>query len=85
MARALRPGGVLLLSFHIGDTTHHLDEWWGQKVCVDFHCFQSAEMTGWLTSAGFDIEEVIGREPYPDVEHQSRRSYIFVRRPKASP
>ena len=83
LRRVLRPGGVLLLSFHIGDDTIHLDEWWGHKVCVDFFFFQSAEMTRYLTAAGFEIEEVIEREPYPDVEHQSRRSYIFARRPKA--
>src|SRR5262245_27781419 len=35
--RALRPGGLLLLAFHIGDETIHLDEWWGHKVCVDFY------------------------------------------------
>jgi SAM-dependent methyltransferase len=84
LRRVLRPGGVLLLSFHIGDHTIHLDDWWGQKVSVDFCFFRSAEMTGYLTSAGFQIEETIEREPYPDVEHQSRRSYIFARRPKAS-
>jgi hypothetical protein len=44
----------------------------------------SAEMAGSLTSAGFEIEEIIEREPYPDVEHQSRRSYIFARRPQES-
>jgi SAM-dependent methyltransferase len=85
LRRVLRPGGLLLLSFHIGDDTIHLDDWWGQKVCVDFFFFRSAEMAGYVTSAGFEIEEIIEREPYPDVEHQSRRSYIFARRPKASP
>ena len=80
LRRVLRPGGVLLLTFHLGDATTHLDEWWGQKVCVDFHSFQSAEMSGYLTSAGFEIEEVIEREPYADVEHQSRRAYIFAKR-----
>jgi SAM-dependent methyltransferase len=83
LRRVLRPGGVLLLSFHIGDDTLHLDDLWGQKVCVDFFFFRSAEMAGYLTSAGFEIEEIIEREPYPDVEHQSRRSYIFARRPKS--
>ena len=81
LCRVLQPGGLLLVSFHIGNETIHLDEWWGNPVCVDFHKFQSAEMAGYLTSAGFEIEEIIEREPYPDVEHQSRRSYIFARRP----
>ena len=39
----------------------------------------------WAGIAAFysiiQIEEIIEREPYPDVEHQSRRAYIFARRP----
>jgi SAM-dependent methyltransferase len=81
--RVLQPGGLLLLSFHIGNDTIHLDDWWGYQVCIDFFFFHSAEMASYLTSAGFEIEETIERDPYPDVEHQSRRSYIFAR-PKAS-
>lgn len=79
--RVLQPGGLLFLSFHIGEETVHLDEWWGLPVSVDFFFFQSNEITAFLTAAGFEIEEVIEREPYPDVEHQSRRGYIFARRP----
>ena len=85
LRRVLRPGGILLLAFHIGDDTIHLDEWWGHKVSVDFFFFRPDEMAGCLRATGFEIEEMIEREPYPDVEHQSRRSYIFARRPKASP
>jgi len=85
LRRVLRPGGLLLVSFHIAEDSIHLDEWWGQQVCVDFFLFQSAEMAGYLTAAGFEIEEIIEREPYPDVEHQSRRSYIFARRPQENP
>jgi len=82
--RVLRAGGTLLLAFHIGDDTIHLDEWWGQRVCVDFFFFRSDEVAGYLRATGFEIEEIIEREPYPDVEHQSRRAYIFARRPKTS-
>jgi SAM-dependent methyltransferase len=80
LRRVLRPGGVLLVAFHIGDETIHLDEWWGQKVCVDFYFFRTGEMAGSLRGAGFDVEEIIEREPYPEVEHQSRRAYVFARR-----
>jgi len=80
LRRVLRPGGVLLLAFHIGDDTIHLDEWWGQKVCLDFFFFRSQEMTRYLSSAGFEIEEVVERDPYPNVEHQSRRAYVFARK-----
>jgi ubiquinone/menaquinone biosynthesis C-methylase UbiE len=79
--RTLQPGGMLLLAFHIGDETIHLDEWWGHQVCVDFHFFRTDEIDAYLRTAGFEIEEIIERDPYPDVEHQSRRAYIFARRP----
>jgi SAM-dependent methyltransferase len=65
--RVLRPGGVLLLAFHIGDETLHLDEWWGQKVCVDFFFFRTEEVAAWLRDAGFEVEEIVEREPYPEV------------------
>jgi SAM-dependent methyltransferase len=81
LRRALRPGGLLLLAFHIGSDAIHLDEWWGHKVCVDFFFFLPDEMAGYLRSAGFEVEEIIERDPYPDVEHPSRRAYIFARRP----
>lgn len=81
LRRVLRPGGPLLLAFHIGDGVIHLDEWWGQPVCVDFYLFQPSAMASYLVAAGFELEEVIEREPYPDVEHPSRRAYIFARRP----
>jgi len=81
--RVLRPGGLLLLTFHLGEAMIHVDECWGHKVCVDFFSFRSVEMSGYLTSAGFEIEEIIGREPYPGVKHQSRRTYIFAKRIEA--
>lgn len=83
LRRTLRPGGLLLLAFHIGDDILHLDDWWDQKVNIDFFFFHSDEMTAYLRRAGFEIEEIIEREPYPDIEHQSRRAYIFARRPAA--
>lgn len=83
LRRVVQPGGHLLLTFHIGDTTLHLDEWWGQPVNVDFHSFRSEEMTSHLQAAGWAEVEVIERDPYPEVEHQSRRAYVFARKPPA--
>jgi SAM-dependent methyltransferase len=82
MKRVLRPGGLLLLAFHVGDETVHLDEWWGQSVSLDFRFFRPEEMAGSLRAAGFEVEEIVEREPYPDVEHQSRRAYIFAWKPE---
>ncbi len=80
MKRLLRPGGLLLLAFHIGEETVHLHEWWGQSVNLDFHFLRPETLTDLLRAAGFEVEEIIEREPYPDVEHQSRRCYILARR-----
>jgi len=82
--RVLKPGGPLFLAFHVGDEVLHREEMWEVKVSLDFYFFRSDEMTGYLRDAGFEIEEIIERDPYPEaVEHQSRRSYIFAR--KAAP
>jgi SAM-dependent methyltransferase len=81
MRRVLRPGGLLLLAFHIGDNIVHLDEWWGRRVSVDFHFFRPEEMKGFLKEAGFRVVEVVEREPYPGVEHPSRRAYVFAEKP----
>ncbi len=80
MKRVLRPGGLLFLAFHVGDETVHLDEWWGERVSVDFLFFRPQEICDSLRAAGFEIEEIVEREPYPDVEHQSRRAYIFAKK-----
>ena len=79
LRRILKPGGTLLVAFHIGEEVVHLDEWWGQNVSVDFVFFRPEEMTGYLELAGFQIVEVLEREPYPDVEHQSLARIRFRR------
>jgi SAM-dependent methyltransferase len=81
MKRVLKPAGLLLLTFHIGQETLHVDEWWGNEVAVDFYYFEIDEMKGYLESAGFEIEEVIERDPYQDVEAQTRRAYVLAKKP----
>ena len=76
--RVLRTGGLLLLAFHMGDGVLHEDELWGQKISMDFLFFQPAGIRLGLEAAGFTIEEVIEREPYPEVEYRSRRAYIVA-------
>ena len=78
--RVLQSRGLLLLAFHIGDEVLHEDELWGQKISMDFLLFQPSEIRLDLEKAGFNIEEIVEREPYPDVEYPSRRAYIFARK-----
>jgi ubiquinone/menaquinone biosynthesis C-methylase UbiE len=79
--RVLQPQGLLLLAFHTGNQTLHEDELWGHKISLDFLLLPPSEIKLDLEAAGFTIEEVIEREPYPDVEYPSRRAYIFARKP----
>ena len=79
--RVLRPGGALLLAFHIGAEVVHLDTWWDEPVALDFVFFQPAEMATYLTTAGFQIEAVITRAPYVGSEHPSQRAYICAGKP----
>jgi SAM-dependent methyltransferase len=81
LRRVLKPGGLVLLTFPIGDHLLRRDEWWGAEVFLYFYFFRADEMSGYLKTAGFEIEEVIERNPYPGVEHQNRRAYVFARKP----
>lgn len=82
MERVLQPGGLLLLAFHIGDEFLHTDELWGRPVSMDFFHFQTVDIQHDLQEAGFAVKQIIEREPYaPEVEYQSRRAYIFARKP----
>ena len=81
MERVLKPGGRLLLAFHVGDEVLQEKELWGQLVSMDFFLFPAGEIRGLLENAGFEIEELIERGPYaPEVEYQSHRAYIFARK-----
>jgi ubiquinone/menaquinone biosynthesis C-methylase UbiE len=80
MERVLHSGGFLLLAFHAGDQVLHEEELWGLKLSMEFLFFQPSEIKLDLETAGFTIEEIVEREPYPEVEYQSGRAYIFARR-----
>ncbi|MBN2324109.1 MAG: class I SAM-dependent methyltransferase [Spirochaetes bacterium] len=81
--RVLQPGGSLLLTYHIGDETIHLDEFLGKKIDIDFMFFTTDFITGCLKKSGFEKIEIIERDPYPGVEYESRRAYVFAKKPVA--
>jgi SAM-dependent methyltransferase len=80
MKRVLKPGGVLLVTFHMGNEIEHLDTWWKKPVNLDFAFYQPEEMENWLKEAGFELEETLVREPNPDVEVATKRAYLFARK-----
>lgn len=80
MARVLDPGCPVALAFHIGDEVVHRDQWWDMPVVLDFRFLEPASVNQLLGKAGFEIDSALEREPYPDVEYQSRRAYIVARK-----
>jgi hypothetical protein len=83
MLRVLVSGSRLLLTFHIGEDTSQVEDLWDSGAALEFHFFSVETVAGYLRKAGFEIGEIIEREPYaPDVEYQSRRAYIFAQKPK---
>lgn len=79
MARVLRPSGLALLSFHIGEEVRHVDEWWGHEVDVDFRFLDPTHVAEVLEAAGFTVEMRLERTHYPH-EVETRRAYLLARR-----
>ncbi|MFD0205263.1 MULTISPECIES: class I SAM-dependent DNA methyltransferase [Saccharothrix] len=77
--RVLRPTGLFLVSFHVGEEVRHLDEWWGHDVDVDFHFLRTAHVEALLEAAGFAVEVRLERVHYAH-EVGTRRAYLLARR-----
>ncbi len=79
--RVLHRGGVFLFTYHIGEESIHLDEFLGKDVDIDFMFFKTDFISRCVKNAGFEGIEIIERAPYPEVEYQSRRAYVFAKKP----
>ncbi|MEO8399667.1 MAG: methyltransferase domain-containing protein [Ignavibacteriaceae bacterium] len=78
--KVLRKNGQFLFSFHIGNDIKHLDEFLEHKVNIDFYFFEVNKITELLIKTGFEIIDVVERQPYEDAEYSSRRAYIWVKK-----
>ncbi|MFI5806174.1 class I SAM-dependent methyltransferase [Streptomyces sp. NPDC051561] len=79
VARVVRPTGMFLIAFHIGEALRHLDEWWGHQVDIDFHFHAPEQVAALLESSGFTVEMCMERRNYPH-EADTRRAYLLARR-----
>jgi SAM-dependent methyltransferase len=84
MYRVLRPSGRLLLAFHVGVGSIHVEEFLGRSVSLDFVLLNPQDVKDELVRVGFVDVEAIERDPYPDVEYPTRRAYLFARKPQSS-
>jgi SAM-dependent methyltransferase len=79
MRRVLAPGGLALLSFHVGEQVVHVDDLFGAPVSLDFRFHLPGQVIELLQSAHFTVIEQIEREPYEGAEYPSRRCYLLAR------
>jgi SAM-dependent methyltransferase len=88
LARAITPGGFLLVSFHTANLDSgaaagqsvHVGQWWDHEVDLDFHFLDPDGTTADLATAGFQVIARTDREPIPGAEAPTRRSYLLARR-----
>jgi SAM-dependent methyltransferase len=96
IARVVVPGGWVGIAVH---STHpperastaepipggglRLKEMLSEPVDLDFWFYGLERLTGLLRAAGLEIAWSQEREPYPDVEVQTRRSYVLAKSPAA--
>lgn len=76
MHRVLRPGGRVLVSFHVGTEVRHLDDWFGRPVDVDFRFYEVGDVVAELTAAGFGVDARLERRHHPQ-EVETLRAYVL--------
>lgn len=83
-ARTVRPGGWLLVAFHVDSpdfamgATSHLTQWFGADVDIDTFFLDPDEVTADVAAAGFTVVATTMRRPVPQAEYPSRRCYLLA-------
>jgi ubiquinone/menaquinone biosynthesis C-methylase UbiE len=78
MRRVLSSQGQLLLGFHVGTHSVHVDELWGIAVDLDARFYPMSDLKGRLNKISFSVVDEFQRDPYPEIEYQSVRGYIWA-------
>ena len=77
--RVLADQGLLLLAVHAGQEVRHSTEWFGAAVDVSFRFFDPDWLAAELGRAGFAVEALARRQPYPGAEVATERAYFLAR------
>jgi SAM-dependent methyltransferase len=78
LRRVLRPGGRLLAAVHAGQGVQRFTDYKGVAVDVELHHREPDAFTALIRTAGFLVESVEVRPPYP-FEHATERLYVAAR------
>lgn len=77
--RVLRPRGLALVSFHVGNEVRHFTQLCDHNVDLDFHFFEVESVVEAMEAEGLTVEARLTRTNYPD-EVATRRAYLLARR-----
>jgi ubiquinone/menaquinone biosynthesis C-methylase UbiE len=77
--RVLADEGLLLLAVHAGQEVRHSTDWFGAEVDVSFRFFDPDRLAAELDRAGFAVESLTRRQPYPGAEVATQRAYFLAR------
>lgn len=86
-ARVIRPGGWLLVAFHVDShefaagEVNHLTSWFGERVELDGYFLDPGDLVVQLEAAGFVLMATVERRPTAEIEYPSRRCYLLAQRP----
>ena len=85
-ARTVRPGGWLLVAFHVDSPefaageVNHLTDWFGQPVELDGYFLEPGDVVRDVEAAGFTVMSTLIRSPWPEIEYPSRRCHVLAQR-----
>lgn len=86
LARVLRQGAPLLVSFHVSSADHpmgssfHLETWFEKPVDLTGHFLNPDVVLGEARAAGFELRARLDREALSRDEYPSRRCYLLLAR-----
>ena len=79
--RLLKPNGICLYSFHVGEEAVKVENFLGVSGAkATWHLLDTDRVLGMAEQVGFKIEEAVIRYPYKGIEHESKRAYILMRK-----
>ena len=78
--RVLRPGGMALVAFQVGDQPRAFKEMFGARVSLTFHRRQPDTVARLLDEAGLEPYAGLVREPNDDGFESTPHAYLIARR-----